>query len=290
MNKKKFTVIGGDLRSVKLANLLHADGNRVYIYGFNNAGFELGMEESKDLELAIDESDIIIGPIPCSNDNETINAPFNSEKIIINNVFKTMTKNQLFIAGRISEKVVHLTQVYNVYYIDILEREEMSVLNAIPTAEGAIQIAMEEMTITLHDSKAMILGFGRIGKILAKMLDGIGTEVYVEARKYSDIAWIKSYGYKPVYLDEISKYVSNMDVIFNTIPHIVLDTQILSKINNECLVIDLASKPGGVDFEKAKQLGIKAIWALSLPGKVAPVTAAKFIKETVYNVIDELGV
>lgn len=290
MNKKKFTIIGGDLRSVKLANLLKADGNRVYIYGFKNAGFELGMEESKDLGIAIDESDIIVGPIPCSNDNETINAPFHSEKIIINDVFKTMTKNQLFLAGRIGERITHLAQVYNVYYIDILEREEMSILNAIPTAEGAIQIAMEEMPITLHNSKALILGFGRIGKTLAKMLRGIGADVYVEARKYSDIAWIKSCAYKPVPLDELSGYVSGMDVIFNTIPHVVLDTQLLSKVNNECLVIDLASKPGGVDFEKAKQLGIKAIWALSLPGKVAPVTAAKFIKETVYNVIDELGV
>jgi dipicolinate synthase subunit A len=290
MGKKKFTIAGGDLRSIKLANLLKHDGNEVNIYGFSNAGFDLGMSESCDLNAAIDESDVIIGPIPCSNDNETLNAPFHPGKIYINEVLKAVLKNQFFIAGRISEKIIQLSQIYNVYCIDLLKREEMAVLNAIPTAEGAIQIAMEEMPTTLHGSNALILGYGRIGKILANMLKGIGANVFVEARKYSDIAWIKSYGYHPIFLNTLEKYLSDMDVIFNTIPSIVLSTDMLNKIRNECLIIDLASKPGGVDFERANQLGLKAIWALSLPGKVAPVTAAEFIKETVYNILEELGV
>ncbi len=290
MSRKKFTVIGGDLRSVKLANKLQSDGNKVYIYGFNNAGFDLNLEESRDLSQAIADSDIVIGPIPCSNDNETINAPFFSDKIYINEVLKIMNKNQLFVAGRISDKIVHLSQVCNVYSVDLLDREEMAVLNAIPTAEGAIQIAMEEMPITLHACKAMILGFGRIGKVLSKMLHGIGANVFIEARKYSDIAWIEAYGHKSVYINQIGEYLPEMDVVFNTIPHVILDLETLKKVNPNCLIIDLASKPGGVDFEQAKLLGIKTIWALSLPGKVAPVTAAEFIKTTVYNIIDELGV
>ncbi len=162
--------------------------------------------------------------------------------------------------------------------------------NAIPTAEGAIQIAMEEMPITLHNSNALVLGYGRIGKTLAKMLQGIGANVYVEARKYADVAWIRSYGYKAVSLSELTQTVKDMNVIFNTIPFVVLDNDILKMLNPECLIIDLASKPGGVDFDKAKEIGLKAIWALSLPGKVAPVTAAEFIKDTVFNIIEELGV
>jgi len=290
MLKKKYTVVGGDLRSVKLANLLVEDGNAVNIYGYQKAGFEIGISETEDLKLAIDASDVVIGPLPCSNDNELLNAPFHPDKIYINEVFKTMSKNQLFIAGRISDKIAHLAQVYNVYTIDLLEREEMAVLNAIPTAEGAIQIAMEEMPITLHESNVLILGFGRIGKVLAKMLTGIGANVHVEARKYSDIAWIRSYGYKPVLINDLAENLSNMDVVFNTIPNIILDAGLLSKIGKDSIIIDLASKPGGVDFNKAKEMGIKSIWALSLPGKVAPVTAAKFIKDTVYNIIEELGV
>lgn len=290
MAGKKFCVVGGDLRNVKLAEFIEAEGNSVNIYGFSKAGFDIKIRQSNTIAEAIDDSDVVIGPIPCSNDNEFINAPFHSEKIYINEVFKCMNKNQLFIAGRISDKIVHLAQVYNVYTVDMLEREEMAILNAIPTAEGAIQIAMEEMPITLHNSNALILGYGRIGKILARMLQGIGANVFVEARKYADFAWIKSYGYKLVNLSELSQTVKDMNVIFNTIPSIVLNNEVLKLINPDCLIIDLASKPGGVDFDKAKELGLKAIWALSLPGKVAPVTAAEFIKNTAYNIIEELGV
>lgn len=290
MSGKKFTIIGGDLRNVELAKSLRDDGNMVNIYGFKNASFETVINESEDLSQAIDESDVIIGPIPCSNDNELINSPFHSEKIYINDVFKKMLKSQLLIAGRISDKLTHLAQVYNVYFIDILDREEMAVLNAIPTAEGAIQVAMEEMPTTLHGSNVLVLGFGRIGKTLSKMLNGIGANVYTAARKCADLSWIKSYGYKPVNICELHNFIGSMDVIFNTIPNLILNDDKLSKINNDCLIIDLASKPGGVDFEKAAGLGLKVIWSLSLPGKVAPVTTANYIKETVYNIIDELGV
>jgi dipicolinate synthase subunit A len=290
MGGKKFTVVGGDLRSIKLAELIALEGNSVNIYGFNKAGFEMKLVETENLAKAIDDAEIVIGPIPCSNDNESINAPFFDGKLSINDVFRTMTKNQLFIAGRLSDKIKHMAQIYNVYSIDLLEREEMAVLNAIPTAEGAIQIAMEEIPITLHNSNILILGFGRIGKILAKMLQGLGANVFVEARKYADIAWIRSYSYKPVLLSDLKSRLEQMDVIFNTIPHVILDQDMLARLGKETLIIDLASKPGGVDFEKARDLGVKAIWALSLPGKVAPLTAAEFIRDTVYNIMDELGV
>jgi dipicolinate synthase subunit A len=149
---------------------------------------------------------------------------------------------------------------------------------------------MEEMPITLHNCNALILGYGRVGKTLAKALQGLGVNVYVEARMYADLAWIKSFGYKPVLLNELQTIVKDMDVLFNTIPTIILNNDILKALSSDCLIIDLASKPGGVDFDKAKEIGLKAIWALSLPGKVAPVTAAEFMRDTIYNIIEELGV
>lgn len=302
--KRTFAVIGGDLRSLKLIDFLREDGHKVNAFGFNtyntdntssktSAFSKSNKEESENsqqLAEIIQESDVVIGPVPCSNDNETINTPLYSEKIYINEVLKKMDKNQIFIAGKISSKIAHLAEVYNVYTVDFLEREEMAVLNCIPTAEGAIQIAMEEMQTTLHGSNALIMGYGRVGKVLAKMLHGIGANTFVEARKYSDIAWVNSYGYKPIIISEIEKYLPHMDVIFNTIPAMVLDEERLSMLRKECFIVDLASKPGGVDFEKARALGLKVNWALSLPGKVAPITAAKFIRDTIYNILEELGV
>ena len=87
--------------------------------------------------------------------------------------------------------------------------------------------------------------------------------------------------FRSIRLEDLSKHLENMDVIFNTIPFVILDEKNLIKIKKDCIIIDLASKPGGVDFEKAKELGINVMWALALPGKVAPYTAAKYLKDTI---------
>lgn len=285
----KITVIGGDQRSVKLINLLLNDGHEIKIFGFDELETN-SINMSESLELAIQNSNIIIGPLPCSEDNKILNTPFNSEEIKIEDLFKVMTKNQVFIAGKITEEISNMANFYNMVNIDLLDREELAVLNAIPTAEGGIQLAMEEMEITIHGSNVMILGFGRIGKLLAKMLNGLGANVFVEARNYADLAWIKSYGFKSLHLNEIKDYLPKMDLVFNTIPSMILIKENLLELKKETLVIDLASKPGGVDFENADKIGIKAIWALGLPGKVAPKTAAEIMKTSIYNIIEELGV
>ncbi len=284
----RISVLGGDDRSIKLANLLKKDGHNIKLFGFDRVEINT-LETSENLDSAISESNIVIGPLPCSNDNTLLNTPLYSEKIIIEEIFKNMNSDQLFIAGKISKEISSIASFYNINTIDLLRREEMAVLNAIPTAEGAIQVAMEELDITIHGANTMVLGFGRIGKVLANMLQGIGANVYVEARNYTDLAWVSSYGYIPLHLNEIGAYIHEMDVIFNTIPSMVLNEEMLLKLRKESLIVDLASIPGGVDFEKSKELGIKTVWALGLPGKVAPVTAAGIMKDTIYNIIEELG-
>ena len=197
-------------------------------------------------------------------------------------------KNKTFLAGQLSEKIINNLQEKNVKYIDLLKREELVVLNTIATAEGAIQITMENTQKTIHGSNVLIMGFGRVGKVLAKMLDGIGAKVSCEARKNSDIAWIKAYGYNPIHLSELESELGNYDIIINTIPFQILDENRLKCIKKECTIIDLSSNPGGVDRRAARELGLKLIWALSLPGKVAPMTSAEFIKETLYHILKQL--
>lgn len=285
----RIAILGGDERSINLANLLKEDGHKIKLFGFDKHIVRT-LEISENLDIAIRESSIIIGPLPCSNDNVLLNTPLCSETIKMEEIFKNMTSDQVFIAGKISREIFNIAKFNNISTLDFMKREEMAVLNAIPTAEGAVQVAMEEMDITLHGANTMILGFGRIGKILAKMLQGIGANVYVEARNYADLAWIRNYGYYPIHLQELVDYLHQMDVVFNTIPTMILNEEMLLKLSKECLVVDLASSPGGVDFEKSKELGIKTVWALGLPGKVAPLTAAKIIKNTIYNIFGELGV
>lgn len=289
MGVRRITVLGGDKRSLALANLLAEDGNEVIIHGFDEIENPKLIKE-EDLKKAIGYSNIIIGPLPFMEKDGILNTPYYSKEIKIKDLYENMSDEQVFMGGNISDRYQELAESYSFKIIDYFKREELQVLNGIPTAEGAIQIAMEEMDVTLHSSNALVLGFGRIGKILANMLCGIGANTYVEARKYGDISWIKAYGYNPIFLKDLKEELPKMDVIFNTIPKMILDKDILKEINKKALIIDVASKPGGVDFNKAEEMGIKAIWALGLPGKVAPITAAQCIKETVYNIIEELEV
>lgn len=286
MDKKKFTVLGGDQRSIELAYLLLEDGNEVEIYGFNK--LNLYLNEREKLHEAIVGADVVVGPLPFSEDNKIINAPFFTGEIPISEVLNLLSKKQIFAGGRINKEFQEEAKNLGITSVDYFAREEMQVLNAIPTAEGAIQVAMEQMKITLHNSNSLVLGYGRIGKALAKMLYGIGANVYVEARSCSDLAWVKNNGYIPVPIKELQYYLSKIDVIFNTIPHLVLDEALLSKLNKNCLVMEIASKPGGIDIEAAKEMEIKIVMAQGLPGKVAPITAARVIKDTIYNIIDEL--
>ena len=284
----KFTILGGDKRSLELGNLLVKDGKDVCFYGFEK--LNQNKYESINLKESIEYADVIIGPLPFSTDNINVNAPLANEEIPINKIFNLMSEKQIIICGKLTTEHENELKNKNLKSADYFSREEMQVLNAIPTAEGAIQIAMEKTPITLHNSNVIVLGYGRIGKVLSKMLYGIGAIVYVEARSYSDLAWIKNNGYIPIHQKELKTYLPRMNIVFNTIPQMILNKELLKSVDSSCIIIDLASKPGGVDFEAALAMDIKAISALGLPGKVAPITAAKVIKDTIYNIIEELNI
>lgn len=287
---KKVAIIGGDLRIVKLVEMLAKDEFEVCTYAMDkaeNIKKIKNVKQCNSIKNTIENSDVVIGPIPLSSNNLEINTPFSDTTVKLEELANEIA-GKIFIAGNIKKDFYNLAENKNIKIIDLLDREELVVLNTISTAEGAIQIAMEETTRTIHGSNILVLGFGRVGKILANMLKGIGANVFCEARKNVDLAWIKAYGYEPVRLNELDNKLGKFNIIINTIPSIILDEEKLKKINQDCLVIDLASNPGGVDRNSAKKLGIKTIWALSLPGKVAPLTSAEFIKDTMYNIFKEI--
>ena len=278
----KFAIIGGDLRIVKLAEMLIEDHNEVYAYGLEKA--EKNIIKCSTIKEAVQKSEIVIGPTPFSSNGVTINAPFSEKEISIKDIIKEVGSKTL-IAGGISEAVYEISK--GIEIIDIMKREELAVLNAIATAEGAIQIAIHETDKNLHGSEVLILGFGRIGKVLAKKLEGLSAKVTCAVRKNEDFAWIEAYGYKSININNIKEDLGQFDIIINTVPHMILSEEKIKYIKRDCLLIDLASKPGGIDQEEVKRQKLKFIWALSLPGKVAPTSSAKYIKDTIYNILKE---
>lgn len=284
---QNIAIIGGDLRIVNLAKILANDGYKINVFALEKVAQLENLKNIKgfnSIEDAIEDVDIIISSIPFSKNNIVLNTPFCDKEIELNR-FTEIIKGKRLIAGGIRKETLDVLTKNNVEVIDLLKYEELTILNTISTAEGALQIAMEETTKTIFNSNVLVLGFGRVGKTVANKFKSLGANIYCEARKQDDLAWIKTYGYIPINLENIDEYLSKFDIIINTIPAMIIDEKRLNLIKRECLIIDLASAPGGVDFEKAKEKKIKAILALALPGKVAPETSAEFIKEILYKII-----
>ena len=288
--KNKLAVIGGDLRIAKLAIMLANDGNEVYVYGLEKSEEikrQKNIIQCDTIRKAIDNVEIVIGPIPFSSNGNTINMPFSDKEITIREMMHNINAKVL-IAGAISPEVYEMANDEYIEIIDIMKREELAVLNTIATAEGTIQIAIENTNRILHGSEVLILGFGRIGKVLARKLAGLSVKVTCAARKDEDLAWIEAYGHKSLNINNLSENLRPFDIIINTVPHIVLTEQKLEYVRKDALLIDLASNPGGIDKKAIKDRNLKFVWALSLPGKVAPTTSAEFIKNTIYNILREI--
>lgn len=288
--KHKIAIIGGDLRTVKLTEMLANDDNEIYTYGLElaeNLKNNDKIQQCETIKKTIQNVEIVIGPIPFSSDSNTINMPFSDKKITIREIMNEINAKVL-IAGGISPEVYEMANDEYVEIIDILKREELAVLNTIATAEGTIEIIIENTNKILHGSNVLILGFGRIGKVLARKLAGLSAKVTCAARKDEDLAWIHAYGHRATNINTIGENLSEFDVIINTVPHMVLTEERLQYVKKHCLLIDLASNPGGIDKRAVKENNLKFVWALSLPGKVAPITSAEFIKDTIYNILKEI--
>lgn len=261
--------------------MLKEDEKIVYSYGIN-------IKNSENLEDFLDDIEVVIGPIPFSRDGLTVNSKFIKNKILIKDLLEKM-KGKILIAGNISEDVKKLSQIYNIEVIDVMKSEKLAILNTIATAEGTIELMISNTNTIIFECNVLILGFGRVAKTLANRLKGLVKSITCASREDEELAWIEVYGYEKLDLkdfvkcQESKKCLENYKVIINTIPSMILDAEKLQYVNKEVLLIDLASNPGGIDKEETKKQGLKLIHALGLPGKVAPVSSAKFIKEVIYN-------
>lgn len=286
MRQRYFWVVGGDQRQAALAAALAEDGHRVMTWCLDKAELPPSVKRAGSPE-GIDRADCVVFPLPVRGEGDTLSAPLCAQTQPLDDLFARLRPQQYLCGGRVDDRAFALAARHGLTVHDYFTREELAVANAVPTAEGAVQIALEEMGVTLHRCRVLVLGYGRVGQLTAHRLAALGARVTVAARRVDALAWAEAYGHDTLRLGELSGSLHGFDLVVNTVPSQVLSKELLAQLKSGCLVMDLASKPGGVDFQGAAELGVRCVWALSLPGKVAPVSAGAAIRDTVYNMLRE---
>lgn len=294
--KHIIAILGGDRRQSVIAQMLLDRGHDVRLFGLGEYGSECtGAELCSNVERAIMGSEIILLPLPVTRDNMNLTLQRGSgEHIPLSYIVKLAHKSgaAAILGGMIPDEVMRIGESYGLYINDYYRNEKLQQKNALPSAEGALMIAMENTEITLLGMKALVTGFGRIGALLASILSKLGVDVSVAARREETLCEIAMSGYKAVRIceAELVEEINNCDVIFNTVPHIVITDSIIEKVNNKPLYIEIASAPGGIDRTSAGYSGFKTLFAPSLPGKYSPISAGRYIFETVSDILSERSI
>ncbi len=283
MKINTFGIIGGDKRQLYCAQSIARDGYGVFLYGFDEFeyGEEMAMVPNCELRSAA-EADAVILPMPLSKDGKNLYAPYSGANDELKTVLELIGNEKPVFSGIYGKADAEITAGLNIRRYS--DREDFAAANAVPTAEGAIELAMKEYSGTINGSRCLVSGCGKCGRVLSSMLKGLCADVTVYARKSTDRVFAEAVGMKSISSLSLG---SEYDLIFNTVPAQLFDALTLAKIASEAIVIDLASLPGGVDDKAAERMNIKVLHALSLPGKAAPKTAGIIIKNAVYNMLKE---
>ena len=281
-------VIGGDDREIYLIPELQKKGAYILGLGLERSPLGNSIEHVRTFKELTERANALLLPMFGTDERGLIKAKYSNSPIFLNNeVLESIPFGVPLFIGWARPALKMATKILNIKLIEIANRDEVAILNSIPSAEGAIQMAMEATNITIHSSESFVLGLGRTGITLINMLKGIGAKVTAVARKPADLARALEMGVRVIDYPELEREISRAEIIFNTVPALILNKNILEKMSREVAIIDLASIPGGTDFEYAQLLGIKAQLAPGLPGIVAPKTAGKILAKIYPQVILE---
>lgn len=283
---RTFGIIGGDKRQLFLAKSISDSCYDVVLGGFDKLKSD-GTLYLTDIKTAILKSDAVIFPVPSICTDGSVNTPFSEQKAYLDDEMLEALKTKPVFVAMHNKFFKAYPQLKNAQVYDYVEKEDFAVSNALLTAEGAVEVAMNSFEGTISGSRCLVCGYGRIGKILSQMLKTLNADVTVSARNTKDFAYISAFGCKYANTEKL-KNIKGYDLVFNTIPALIFDSELLMNTDRNTIIIDLASLPGGVDFEAAKKQGIDAVRALSLPGKCAPKAAGEIIKTTVFNILKEV--
>ena len=229
------------------------------------------------------EADILLLPTPCGTG---LSIPAAGD-LTCGMLTGALKKGALVVGGKMPVAMIEFFHSRGFDTADLMRREELAIKNAVPTAEGALAIILNDRPETLSGSPVAVTGWGHVAKACAKLFKAAGAEVTVFARSLNALAEAETCGLSSRHISELAQSSGGFLTIVNTVPALVITDEAVARTRPDCLLIDLASKPGGIDFSACRALSRRAVHALSLPGKCAPVTAGELIADTVMNIWKE---
>lgn len=285
----KIAVIGGDARQLEIVRKLTEQHALLSLVGFEQLDHAFtGATKEKIDNVDFVNMDAIILPVKGTDLKGHVETIFSNEKIFLSKELLEKTPEHCTVYSGITNDFLNsIIKDSNRSLVQLFNRDDVAILNSIPTVEGTIMMAIQNTDTTIHGSNVIVLGLGRVGMSVARAFHGLGAKVKVAANQSEHIARIIEMGLTPVHLEDLPLAVEEMDICINTIPHLIVTPTVIDKMPLHTLIIDLASKPGGTDFSYAEKRGIKALLAPSLPGIVAPKTAGNILAEVLSQLLYE---
>lgn len=276
-------VIGGDIRQIYMVKRLISCHLSVIAYGLSHPLIEGLASQGSSMADTIAASPVLVSAIPFSSDGCSIPALTSSSDMTIANFLSHIKSGQTVFAGMFSDCIKKELTQKNVAFYDFMTNDSVAIRNGIATAEGAIMKAIEMSSGNLHDSPVLVTGFGRCGKILAKKLQSLDCQVTVAARKSADRSLAEAFGCRSLPLGSLASSISDFCYIFNTVPVLLFDRTLLKRVSPEASLIDIASRPGGFDFQAARELSLNLCHFLGIPGKVAPKASGDILVDFIFE-------
>lgn len=279
-------IFGGDLRQVYLAKAFLKKGFRVFTYRTAEPIRHDNCIELHSLKELFEQCKIVIGPIPLTKDLVSV-ASASTAELSISSFSELLTKDHVLIGGSIPDRIAEACTSRDIPFYDYMKDEKIAILNAIATAEGSIMEAIRSSDINLHGSTCLVLGYGRCGKILANKLKALDATVIIAARSEESLAYAEASGFQTITISNMKKILPFCQFIFNTVPALILDKGNLSHVDPKVTIIDIASQPGGVDYEYAMKHNLNAKLCLGIPGKVSPRSSADILLTGIVSFLKE---
>lgn len=283
----KLSFIGGDTRQYYMVRQLLSMGFLISVYGLELNDLTEHIYHAESLKEAMNFSNIIVGPVPFSKNQKMIYSNVVLEDLSIECFLKELRPYHQVFGGNPFRKIKDYFKENDIPFYDFMAVESVSIANTIATAEGSIVEAITRSPINLHGSECLVLGFGRCAKVLADKLKGLNASVTISARNEAALSLALAYGYHAVPLSTLSRSMDTYHFIFNSIPAMILDASLLSHVKKDATIIDIASAPGGTNFDYCKQINLNAALCLALPGKYSPKTSAKILNSALLNILED---